>query len=106
MPTGKVAFFNQAKGYGFICLDDGGADCFVRVESVEAAGLEILRPNQATGTLFWWRATARFLRSIYTIRLARTGGRELRPGGPAGLPGPSGDRQPPETPASSDCGLR
>ncbi len=49
MPTGRVAFINELKGYGFISPDDGGADCFVRVESVAAAGLESLRLNQRIG---------------------------------------------------------
>jgi len=26
MPTGRVKFFNPAKGFGFLCNDAGGAD--------------------------------------------------------------------------------
>jgi len=43
MPTGKVKFFNEQKGFGFIEPEDGGADAFVHVTAVEAAGMNTLR---------------------------------------------------------------
>ena len=47
MATGKVKWFNETKGYGFIAPDDGGKDVFVHVSAVERAGLRSLREDQA-----------------------------------------------------------
>jgi CspA family cold shock protein len=46
MPTGTVKFFNDAKGYGFIQPDNGGADAFVHVTALERAGMQTLRQDQ------------------------------------------------------------
>lgn len=47
MPTGRVAFFNAAKGYGFISPDNGGGDCFVHADALEASGLTNLVAGEA-----------------------------------------------------------
>lgn len=44
--TGTVKFFNSAKGYGFITLEDGSKDVFVHISAVERAGLAALAENQ------------------------------------------------------------
>ena len=45
--TGKVKWFNETKGYGFIAPDAGGNDIFVHISAVERAGLRSLKENQA-----------------------------------------------------------
>ncbi len=46
MATGTIKWFNATKGYGFIAPDDGGADIFVHISAVQAAGLSELQDNQ------------------------------------------------------------
>ena len=47
MATGTVKWFNMQKGYGFIAPDDGGADVFVHISTVQQSGLPELRDGQA-----------------------------------------------------------
>ncbi len=46
MATGKVKWFNETKGYGFITPDAGGKDVFVHISAVQKAGLTGLKDNQ------------------------------------------------------------
>tara|TARA_R110002126_G_scaffold179334_1_gene328341 strand:- start:1414 stop:1620 length:207 start_codon:yes stop_codon:yes gene_type:complete len=46
MATGTVKWFNSTKGFGFIAPDEGGADIFVHVSAVQAAGLTDLQDDQ------------------------------------------------------------
>ena len=46
MATGTVKWFNSTKGYGFIAPDGGGADVFVHISAVEAAGMRGLDEGQ------------------------------------------------------------
>ena len=45
MATGKVKWFDNKKGYGFIEIQ-GGPDVFVHISAVERAGLSTLNENQ------------------------------------------------------------
>lgn len=44
--TGTVKWFNEAKGYGFIAQDAGGADLFAHFRDIQGTGFKTLVENQ------------------------------------------------------------
>ncbi|MDC0662029.1 cold shock domain-containing protein [Marinobacter sp. SS21] len=47
MPQGKVKWFNNAKGYGFIIEDGCSDDLFAHFSSVQMEGYKTLKAGQA-----------------------------------------------------------
>jgi cold shock protein len=46
MAIGKVKWFSEVKGFGFIAPNDGSVDLFAHVSAIRGSGVRMLKPGQ------------------------------------------------------------
>lgn len=71
MATGKVKWFNQEKGYGFISTEEGG-DLFVHHNSIQDAGFQTLK--EGAEVTFKIQQGAKGLEAIEVVMAGPHGG--------------------------------
>ena len=68
MLTGRVKWFNDAKGYGFIEQPDGGEDVFVHFSAIAMDGFKTLAEGEEVE--FELKQTDKGLQAANVVRMA------------------------------------
>lgn len=74
MPSGTVKWFNDAKGFGFIQPDGGGADAFAHFTAIEMAGYKTLQEGQRVDFELTQGAKGLMATHIVAVGAAQTSG--------------------------------
>lgn len=73
MEKGTVKWFNNAKGFGFICPEGGGEDIFAHYSTIQMDGYRTLKAGQSVQ--FDVHQNKRQSRQCYCARRSRSGSR-------------------------------
>lgn len=73
MEKGTVKWFNNAKGFGFICPEGGGEDIFAHYSTIQMDGYRTLKAGQSVQ--FDVHQGKRQSRQCYCARRSRSGSR-------------------------------
>ncbi len=73
MEKGTVKWFNNAKGFGFICPEGGGEDIFAHYSTIQMDGYRTLKAGQSVQ--FDVHQGQRQSRQCYCARRSRSGSR-------------------------------
>ena len=57
MAVGKVKWFNNAKGFGFIVPEDGGDDIFAHYSTIQMEGYRSLKAGQEVKSVSYTHLT-------------------------------------------------
>ncbi|WP_369601857.1 cold shock domain-containing protein [Hahella sp. SMD15-11] len=107
MPQGKVKWFNNAKGYGFIIADEdwpelAGEDLFVHFSSIQMEGYRTLKAGQSV--LFDTQPSGKGLHAVNIIPLDEDGNPVKSQ--PKREPDHAGESQPSAQPESADSNAK